>query len=272
MSDEATDNTDVVEQVENVVSTATTEQESTPELVNDDAAASTENAEEDKPSRAQQRIQQLVGDKKAAMEYGNFWKDKFEQSNTPAPVVEAPKPLVVPKLEDYDHDTERWSNAMIDYSGAMITQTVSTQVNQVIDANQKQTAQAEQDANWSDNVSKFKEANPDVDFDSVAFATKDIYSVIKGHNKGPEIAIYLGQNPAEAQRIGSLPPSQQAFALGQVPLSPNKPVAKLKTTQAPEPPNPVGGVQPDTSIANESIEDYMKRMNASDRERRAGRR
>jgi len=270
MSEEAIDSTDVVEQVENVVSTATTEQEATPEPVNDDAAASTENAEEDKPSRAQQRIQQLVGDKKAAMEYGNFWKDKFEQSNTIQPVVEAPKPLVVPKLEDYDHDTERWSNAMIDYSGAMITQTVNTQVNQVMDANQKQTAQAALNATWSDNVSKFTNDNPD--FNEVAFATNEIYDVIKSLPQGPEIAYYLGNNPVEAERIGRLPTSQQAFALGQVPLSPNKPVAKQKTTLAPNPPSPVGGSQPhETSLGNMSMKDYMDYMNAKDRDKRAGR-
>jgi hypothetical protein len=54
---------------------ATTEQETTPEPVNDDAANSTE---EQTPSRAEQRIQQLVGDKKAAMEYGNMHKEQAD--------------------------------------------------------------------------------------------------------------------------------------------------------------------------------------------------
>ena len=241
----------------------TTEQETTPEPVNDDAATSTENAEEAKPSRAEQRIQQLVGDKKAAMEYGNFWKDKFEQSHAPTPeVVEAPVPLVMPKLEDFEHDTDKWAAAITDYNAQFINNAVSQGVNTALAATSKQAAQTAQDANWTANVAKFKEANPNVDFDTVAFATKDIYSIIKGQDNGPEIAIYLGENKAEAQRIGMLPKSQQAFELGKLQMSPSKPAAAPKTTQAPEPPNPVGGQQPNTSVANESIDDFMKRRRA----------
>ena len=109
----------------------TTEQEATPEPVNDDTATSTE---EDKPSRAEQRIQQLVGDKKAAMEYGNFWKDKFEQSHAPAPeVIETPAPLVMPKLEDFDHDTDKWAAAITDYNAQFINQAVNQGVSTALD-------------------------------------------------------------------------------------------------------------------------------------------
>ena len=244
----------------------TTEQEATPEPVNDDTATSTEDVQEAKPSRAEQRIQQLVGDKKAAMEYGNFWKDKFEQSNTVQPVVETTAPLVMPKLEDFDHDTELWAAAITTYNGQYINEAVNKGVNTALEATNKQAAQTAQDANWSANVAKFKEENPD--FDSVAFATKGIHDIIKGQANGPEIAYHLGKNPAEAQRIGTLPPGQQAFELGKLQMSPSKPAAKQKTTQAPEPPNPVGGQQPNTSVANESIDDFMTRRRAEKKAQR----
>lgn len=241
----------------------TTEQEATPEPVNDDTANSTE---EDKPSRAEQRIQQLVGDKKSAMEYGNMHKEQadFYKAQYDAvvasqtPKAEAPKPLTIPTMEDFDHDTEQWATAMLSYNTQIIDQKVNSGVALALEATNKQAAQTAQDANWSANVAKFKEVNPDVDFNT-AFATKDIYSIIKGQENGPAIAIYLGQNPAEAQRIGTLPKSQQAFELGKLQMSQVKPAAKQKTTQAPTPPNPVGGQQPNTSTANESIDDFMKR-------------
>lgn len=249
----------------------TTEQETTPEPVNDDTANSTE---EQTPSRAEQRIQQLVGDKKSAMEYGNmhkeqadFYKAQYEAlTASQAPKVEEPKPLAVPTMEDFDHDTEQWASAMLSYNAQVIDQKVNSGVKQALEATNKQAAQSAQDANWTANVARFKEANPD--FDSVAFATKDIYSFIKGLDNGPEIAYALGQNPNEAQRIGSLPKAQQAFELGRLQMSQVKPAVKQKTTQAPEPPNPVGGQQPNTSVANESIDDFMRRRRDQAKARR----
>ena len=51
-------------------------------------------------------------------------------------------------------------------------------------------------------------------------------------------------------------------------MSQVKPAVKQKTTQAPEPPNPVGGQQPNTSVANESIDDFMRRRRDQAKARR----
>jgi len=267
MSDETLDSPEVITTPAEA-ETAPTEQETTPEPVNDDTATSTE---EDKPSRAEQRIQQLVGDRNSYKEFAetaererNYWKQQAEAARPQAPDV---KPLVKPKLEDFDHDLDQFMAAKDVYDDHVITQRVNAGISKSIEGYQQQTAKATQDASWNANVAKFKEVSPD--FESVAFATESIYSIIKGQENGPEIAYHLGQNPAEAQRIGSLPASQQAFELGKLKMSPSKPAAKQKTTQAPEPPNPVGGQQPNTSVANESIDDFMKRRRAEKKAQRA---
>lgn len=270
MSDEAIDSPEVITAPAEA-ETAPTEQETTPEPVNDDTADSTE---EKKPGRAEQRIQQLVGDRNNAMDFAKIaeqQRDFYKQQlDALSPKAEPAKALAQPKLEDFDHDLDKFMVANDSYYAQVIDQKVSTGINQGLASFQKQAAQEKLSAEWKENEAQFVTENPD--YNQVAFATESMMQHIEAKKDGPAIAYWLGQNPAEAQRIGSLPVSQQGFELGKIKLSPGKPSAKQKTTQAPEPPSPVGGAQPDTSIANESIDDYMKRMNAKDRERRAGRR
>ena len=100
-----------------------------------------------------------------------------------------------------------------------------------------------------------------------------IYGVIKNDPQGPQIAHELGKNPAEAQRIGLLNGIEQAMAIGEFKSKlPSKPAVKTETTKAPPPMSTVSGQQPNLSIANETTEDFMKRRNAQEAEKRRARR
>lgn len=248
--------------------TAPTEQEETPSPDTDTTA---ESAEEKKPSRAEQRIQQLVGERNNYKDFAtiaererDYYKQQLEAAK-PTPEPEAP--LVAPKMEDFDHDPELWAAEMARYNAKVIDQKVEAGVSQALQSNQQQAAAAQVDAEWAKNVDSFAVDNPD--FHEVAFATKDIFDVIKAASDGPQIAYWLGQNPGEAQRIGSLPKSALAFELGRIPVNQAQPkTAKSKQSQAPEPIKPVGSTQPVTVPANESIEDFMRRRNEEQRQRR----
>ena len=83
------------------------------------------------------------------------------------------------------------------------------------------------------------------DFDQVAYnpalkITTAMAHTIRESEVGPEIAYYLGTNPAEAKRIAQLSPLTQAKELGKLEtkLTTNPPAKR--TSSAPEPIKPVG--------------------------------
>jgi hypothetical protein len=59
--------------------------------------------------------------------------------------------------------------------------------------------------------------------------------------KGPELLYHLAQNPAEADRIARLPPTQASMEMGRLEAK-LAAVPPRKTTQAPDPIAPVSGV------------------------------
>ncbi|MGO8955319.1 MAG: hypothetical protein ACLPWS_06785 [Rhodomicrobium sp.] len=72
---------------------------------------------------------------------------------------------------------------------------------------------------WSEATSEFRQKVPD--FDTVAHnpnvtVTAIMADAIRESSRGPEIAYYLGKNPAEAAQIASLPPVSQATSIARL--------------------------------------------------------
>ena len=270
MNEDTLDDTNVIDPTPADAQSAP-DQENTPDPVSDDdAAKSTEESQEatqKEPSRAEKRIQQLVGDRNHAMEYGDFWKDKYEQSQQAAPAPKEDKPApVMPKLEDFDYDQDAYNVSMQNWNSHQIAEQVKVGVAEAMEQSGQQTAAQQVDANWQANVAEFSKEHGD--FAQVAFATEGIYDAIKAHPDGPAIAYHLGQNPEEAARIGNLSPSQLPFELGRLELSSKPAVAQKQVTNAPDPMSPVGGGQPTLSTANETMDDFMARRNEEEAEAR----
>jgi hypothetical protein len=70
--------------------------------------------------------------------------------------------------------------------------------------------------------------------------TTQMADMILTADNGPDIAYHLGKNPALAARIAAMSPIEAAMALGEVKAS-LKPPQPRKTSQAPDPINPVKG-------------------------------
>jgi hypothetical protein len=281
MTDYPTEDTNVLEtspeaEAENE---APAEQIEDASSVSDDTADS---AEDKKPGRAAERIQQLVGEKKAAMEYGDFWKQKFEEvAQVPAPASEPEKPetpSVMPRLEDFEYDNDAWAVAYSEWANRNAARTAEEAAKRVIEQNQKTVQTDQLETAWQNRVADFANSDsaPD-DFIAVLSSpefvqTPEMAETIKTDANGPELAYYLGTNIAEASRIAQLPPVQQGIQLGRILdkfSSQKSAVAQKQTTAAPTPPNPVGSGQPaNTPGAEESIEDFMRRRNREDMERR----
>ena len=84
------------------------------------------------------------------------------------------------------------------------------------------------------------------DYDDVArnpalAITTDMADVLVLSDDGPDIAYYLGKNPAEAERIARLHPKLVAKELGRLSAKIASTPATVTLSKAPEPIEPVGG-------------------------------
>ncbi|MGM0614774.1 MAG: hypothetical protein ACQES7_04345 [Pseudomonadota bacterium] len=114
------------------------------------------------------------------------------------------------------------------------------------------------------------------DFDEVIGAsdlqiTRDMVKAMADAEDPGMIAYHLGTNKDEASRIAALSPFAQAKEIGKLEASlANKPPApRKKTTEAPDPIDPVRGADSTTKApADMSFDEYERTMN--DREQRSG--
>jgi hypothetical protein len=100
---------------------------------------------------------------------------------------------------------------------------------------------------WAVRVDEFKATTPD--FEDVAYSapiSDATAHLIAQMEDGPQVAYALGKNPAEARKIERLPETLKAVELGKIAARLSNPTPK-KTTQAPEPINPVLGRGSSTS-------------------------
>jgi hypothetical protein len=97
---------------------------------------------------------------------------------------------------------------------------------------------------YVERVERFKEAAPD--YDAVAYSvpiSDTVGRVLAESETGPQVAYWLGKNPAEAQRISGLPPAAQLVAIGRIEarLEAAKSAPKPTVSKAPEPLTPLRG-------------------------------
>lgn len=85
-----------------------------------------------------------------------------------------------------------------------------------------------------------------------------------------KVIMYLGENPAEAERIAKLPERQQARAIWEIEskLSTQKPQEPPKVSKAPEPVRPIGSrTAKVVSPEDMTMEEYVKYRNEQERKR-----
>jgi hypothetical protein len=116
---------------------------------------------------------------------------------------------------------------------------------------------------YKSKVEKVKEKYPD--YETVAESpdvqvSMPMANAIFHSDEGPEIAYYLGKNPAEAERISKLVPQLQLVELGKIVARLNMPVATKPVSAAPTPGKPIKASSETTlSPEEESMEAYATR-------------
>lgn len=232
----------------------------------DATPASPAAADSDRPSRAQQRIEELAADRQALREYAEYWRDRATAGLKP-PAAETPKPAEqAPKFADYE-TADDWAAAHAAFTERRAEARAETKVSERLERERSeaestatQTAFMEREREFEKTVQGYREtvSNPNLS----KYATPTVAEVITTSDIGPALSFHLAQNPDKLSRIASMKtPAQQGAALGrleaELKAKSSTPVPQKTRTNAPPPPTPVGNSTPSKSLEDMSIDEYM---------------
>ncbi|HEB28229.1 MAG TPA: hypothetical protein ENI05_10705, partial [Porticoccus sp.] len=159
------------------------------------------------------------------------------------------EPPTRPNLAEYDHDIERYADALADFTQKSIDYKANEAVVELsktaedVSAKQTQDTQATERQNrFSEKSIEFSESNPDY-FEIVGNTTlnitPDMTNVLMELDNGPAVTYYLGNHPEIAYRIAQKNSVGVAIELGKIESNLGKPSPSPTTSTAPEPPSPI---------------------------------
>jgi hypothetical protein len=232
-----------------------------------------------RPSRAQERIEELNARAKAATEYGEFYRQRFEELQrqqsqpvqAPAPVVEQTAPE--PNADEFD-DPKEYTKA---YAAWVRTEAAKetkravqeAQVNAKTEAEKALARSREEERLRAINdgfglrQQQFAEKNPDywdaVRNPALTFFNGDFLEALKASELGPQIALHIAKDPKVVARLAGKSVPQRLAELGRIEAELSRPAPPPKVTAAPAPPTPIGGgVGGQVDPSKLSIDDWMK--------------
>ena len=219
-----------------------------------------------KPSRAQERIKDLVARAKEADRVKEQAEARLKKAEARLARYEAPEP----KPSDYElgEDDYRFVSDLAAFKAAQNGKTEDEQeardAKADAEANAQQVAQVRHQT-FMERANEFKGSAPD--FEEVAFNQTTQISdlmrdIIVDSEYGPQLAYFLGKNPMEAASIAGMTSEREvARNLGRIEASfaSSRP---RQVTKAPTPIKPVatGGGSNTMSAAEMSVDDMEKHL------------
>lgn len=235
-----------------------------------DADSDAANGDAPKPGgRAESRIKELLAEKTAAMEWGEYWRQQATSNIKPAPGAPAAEgapaaPKARPQLKDFA-DADKWAEAL----GEWTEDQVSTRVGTALTTAEQRRSQVSATEAWQARCETYRASAPDFDIvtrNPSLPVSSTMASAIMAEELGPAIFHHLGKNPTEAARIARLSPAQQVAAVGKIAgrleAAPKAPVGKAppakQQSRAPDPPTPnrPGGAV-EVNLANCALDEYL---------------
>jgi len=246
----------------------------------------------ERPNRAQERIEELAAQNKALREYGEFFRQRFEeQQRQPAPTAAAPpvqeQSEPEPDPEAYD-DPKAFNKALAAWSRKENEKAVQRAIEQArtegkvaaekafAEQQQKQRAKALDDQ-FAVRHQEFAQKTPDylvtISNPALTFMHGEFLEAIKDSEKGPEIAYHIAKNPQLVARLAAKDVSQRLREFGRIEAELSRPAPPPKVTTAPPPPAPIGGGSAGGEIdpSKMPINDWMAWRTKQLREKRQGR-
>ncbi len=210
--------------------------------------------------KIQKRIDELTHARYAAEREAARWRS----------IAESYKAGAAPQAHEYASDD--------DYEAALRQHQITEAARQATAEQAKEAANRYQqdadsttDATYNERVREAVTRIPDfVDVVSKAEIqiTHEMQAALKGSAHGPDIVYELAKNPAEAQRIASLPAAQMYMALGAMeataaakasgtPSAAPAPVARTTSAPPPAATTDMGAAPPNTDPSKMPMEEYI---------------
>lgn len=145
-----------------------------------------------------------------------------------------------PQLDTYN-SYEEWVEAVADYRAEKRFVELQHQSEERAAQETERKAAESRRAAYEKSVATIEDRYPDYhDVTAEMPVTRLMAEFILEHDRGPDIAYYLGKHPDEAMRIANLSPVKQGFELAKLEAKLVTPGGQAKTAStAPEPINPV---------------------------------
>jgi hypothetical protein len=252
-----------------------------------------------KPSKAQQRINELVraryeaeGRTKAAQDRAAALEQQLAERQATPPTLVRPAPVAdagEPKPEDYE-TYEAFMSASIDYRAERIVQarlTTALAAEHTRQQAAEQTRAADQiRANYNERTADTRAQH--ADFDAVVGQDLPVSPVMEHviltSEVGPEISYYLGQHPDECAALAAISGPDAIRAMGKLEArveatlesagtSPAPTPSRPSTSKAPPPITPVRAASTASTLDPEKMDYQQYKKYREDQERaRGGRR
>jgi hypothetical protein len=256
-------------QNELVVEATETQEAPAPETVEEQAPPEQDQQPEvdEHRSRAQERIRDLIEERKAIAEYAEYWRRKALEGTQPPAQDQKPADDPAPTPEQFGGDMAKWAAAHAEWTQRAIERKAEEKAKATLESIRSAEQLQQAETSWKSRLEEFAKQRPDawaVIGNPTFTQTDTMAKVIKASPRGPELAYYLGSNPLENERIKRLSPEMQAAELGRLEATlsaqPSRPAApKPVKSKAPPPPNPIeGGGSPEINLETCSLDEYLE--------------
>lgn len=202
--------------------------------------------------KIQKRINKITAEKYAEKRRADDLERKLNEASAHTPQAQTQN-VAEPKLEDFDYDEAAYTAALIDFK---VSQKVKLEADNI--QQRQQQAQATERAQQVSNdfnlkVATFIEKSPDYEqvVANVPQLPEQTLNAIMQHEKGPEMAYYLGKHLDVADSIANSDPITAAMTLGQISAQLDAKPKQVVTSAAPDPIVPVGSA----GVSNRSQDD-----------------
>lgn len=240
----------------------------TPEPVTTDATPQTGTAADastgERPHRAEGRIKELVTERDAALEYGEFWRKRFEESHTQqAQPAAKPAEEPRPKRADFDDD-DAWADALTGWQDRRTTAKAEEAAAARLERDREAARLEGLQTSFNTRVQQFEQTHPDfrvaISNPALKFFDGEFLNALMENEKGPELAYHIAKSPELAARLMRQSPSQRLTTLGRIEGEISRPPPAPKASSAPPPLTPITSASSGGAVDMEKLSatDYLR--------------
>lgn len=218
----------------------------------------------ERPSRARDRIQALASDKRAAVEYAEFQKQRADELEKKLQAQHPAEDNTPPDISKYD-DATKWATDYSNWATKMASKVADDRIAERIETMETERTQAQIENDFEASLNDAAQKHDDfwevITDPSATHMNGALLDALKQMPDAGELAYHLNSNPLEARQIAAKSPVQIAAELGRlsVTLAGQTKAPDPNLTKAPEPPTDLtGAAKGEVDLNKVGIDDYMR--------------